>query len=208
MKNVITLLVMLLVGMQLQAQDWNFGVKGGINVASFTGTDVEDVFEARTGFHIGGLTEVKFSENLRAQLELLYSTLGAKADVQIEEDEMLAETTFKLDYIAVPVLFKYYPVWGLSFETGPQLSFETDSEMEFEMEGEEISLGSKDDAKSMEFAWIFGMGYDLPYGLMVQGRYFIGLSDVYDDTPLTAGFTPDLRSMKHSVIQISLGYKF
>lgn len=201
MKKIITMLFLLMISMQLQAQDWNFGVKGGVNFASFTGSDADDFqIENRTGFHVGALTGFKFSPSVGAQLEVMYNTLGGKADLLLVDDlgnEIPGEATFKLEYISVPVLVQYFPLQDLSLETGPQISFETTSEVEAESEGEKISLGLEDETSSVDFAWVFGVGYELPYNLLLQGRYMLGLSDVYDET-----------NMKHSVLQISVGLRF
>ncbi|MCY2685975.1 porin family protein [Salinimicrobium sp. TH3] len=201
MKTTITMLFMLLLTVQLPAQEWNFGIKGGVNIANFTGSDADDLdLKSRTGFHLGGLVEGKFSESFGAQLEVLYSTAGAKVEGIFMDDmgnEFDGDITFKLDYISVPVLFKYFPIQELSIETGPQISFETSSEVEAEAMGESVSLDFEDETSSVEFGWLFGLGYDLPYNIFVQARYLYGLSDVYDES-----------NLKHSVFQISLGYKF
>jgi opacity protein-like surface antigen len=201
MKRTVTMLCILLLSLQLPAQEWNFGIKGGVNISSFTGSDADDLgMESRTGFHAGGLIEGKFSETFGAQLEILYNSTGAKWEGLIEDEfgnEFQGELTFKLDYISAPILVKYFLLQNMSLETGPQISFEINSEIEAEAEGVSVSLDSEDETNKVDFAWVFGLGYDLPYGLMVQGRYYIGLSDIYDET-----------NMKHSVLQISVGYKF
>lgn len=195
-------MLFLLMGIgQLQAQEWNFGIKGGINIANFTGSDADDMeMDSRIGFHAGGLIEGKFSETFGTQLEILYNSAGAKWEGLIEDefgDELQGKLTFKLDYISVPILVKYFPLQNMSLETGPQISFELNSEIEAEAEGVSITLDPEDETKKVDFAWAFGIGYDLPYGFLVQGRYYIGLSDIYDES-----------NMKHSVIQFSVGYKF
>lgn len=201
MKKIFTMLFMLIGFVQLQAQEWNFGVKGGVNFASFGGSDADDMgVEGRTGFHIGGLAEVKLSEYFGVQLEVLYNNLGAKFDGSFFDDEgneFPGEVTFKLDYVAVPLIGKFYPIQNLNIQTGPQVSFEVTSDVEADANGESVSLDVEDATNKVDFSWLFGLGYDLPYGLLVDGRYALGLSDIYDES-----------NMKHSVIQLSIGYKF
>jgi hypothetical protein len=61
----------------MQAQSIRFGAKAGVNFASVGGEDVPNL-EGKTGFHIGGLVEILFTEKLGIQPEILYSTQGAK----------------------------------------------------------------------------------------------------------------------------------
>jgi opacity protein-like surface antigen len=164
-----------------QSQEMGFGIKGGLNFANLSGDDVDDI-GSRTGFHLGLLAEFGLSPNFSIQPEVLYSAQGAK------EDDM----TWKLDYLTIPVMVKYYATDGLSIEAGPYIGFNTTSEVEFD--GETLDL--KDETESTDFGLGLGLGYELPMGVLFQARYAIGLSDIASDG-----------DAKNSVFQLSVGYK-
>lgn len=184
-----------------QAQEYfNFGIKGGVNFANFTGDDADDAdFKNRTGFHIGLLAEIMVAEKFALQPEILYSSQGGKSRFQ-DFDEFAGEEMdiqFKVDYISVPVMLKYFVVPGLSVGAGPQFSFLVDSEAEASFEGEEASVDITDETEKFDLGLAVGLGYGLPGGFLVQARYVRGFSDVYSES-----------NLRNSIFQVSVGYKF
>lgn len=177
----------------VQAQEFfNFGVKGGLNFATLTGDDADELdVKMKTGFHLGVLAEIMISDKFGIQPEILYSSQGAKSDMGDVDVDL------KLDYIAVPVMLKYFVAPGFSLEAGPQFSFLTKSEIEAESQGDSASQDLKDDTESFDMGAAVGLGYGLPQGFLVQARYVMGFSDVYTDS-----------DTKNSVIQLSVGWKF
>lgn len=165
----------------MSAQQLNFGAKAGLNFATLSGDGVEDV-GSRTAFHLGLIGEIMLTDKFAIQPEVLYSAQGAKED----------DVTWKLDYVAVPVMAKYFVTPGLSLEAGPQFAFNTLSEIEFE--GETMEL---DEIEGMDLGLGLGLGYQIMQSAFVQARYVMGLSDIAEDA-----------DAKHSVFQISVGYKF
>jgi len=93
----------------VKAQTISLGAKAGVNFASLSGDDVEDL-DARTSFHLGLMAEARFSDKFAIQPEILYSSQGAKVD----------DMTLKLDYLTIPVMLKYYVTNEISLEAGPQ----------------------------------------------------------------------------------------
>lgn len=182
-----------------QAQEFfNFGVKGGVNFATLTGDDADELdAKMKTGFHLGVLAEIMISDKFGIQPEVLYSTQGAKSDASIFEEFGDVDVTLKLDYVAVPVMLKYFVSPGFSLEAGPQFSFLSKSEIEAEFGGEKESEDLKDDTESFDLGAALGVGYGLPQGFLVQARYVMGFSDVYTDS-----------DARNSVIQLSVGWKF
>ncbi len=182
-----------------QAQEFfNFGVKGGVNFATLTGDDADELdAKMKTGFHLGVLAEIMISDKFGIQPEVLYSSQGAKSDASVFEEFGDVDVTLKLDYVAVPVMLKYFVSPGFSLEAGPQFSFLSKSEIEAEFGGETETEDLKDDTESFDLGAALGVGYGLPQGFLVQARYVMGFSDVYTDA-----------DAKNSVIQLSVGWKF
>ncbi len=101
------------VATKVNAQEFKFGAKGGLNLATFNGKDADDA-KMRVGFHLGAVAEYAFNEQMAIQSELLFSAQGAKGKEKysgVEVEEMM-----KLNYISLPVMFKYYVMEGLSIQ--------------------------------------------------------------------------------------------
>lgn len=168
-----------IVGAQAQIA---FGIKAGANFS-----DTEGVFDSkmRTGFHAGGVLQLKYN-NFAIQPELLYSMQGSKVTFAgVKED-------IKLSYVTVPVLLKYYVLTDiLSIDAGPQFAFLIDDNLD-------NTFFKK---KDYDFGVVGGIGLDIGKSLFAQAHYVIGLTDAS-----TSAFTND--AIKNRVFQLSLGYKF
>ena len=111
------------------------GIKGGANLASWTGTDKTDA-KTKYGFSAGATFNFAFSDMISLQPELLYSQKGIKldyteknSDASVLKGSGKASGTFgqTLSYIDVPILVRVNTGGsdgsGLFFELGPQGSF-------------------------------------------------------------------------------------
>ncbi|OIQ22362.1 porin family protein [Lacinutrix sp. MedPE-SW] len=167
----------------MQAQDPNFGIKGGLNISNITGGDVDrnNLFN----FHIGGFAEFTLNEKLSIQPELLYTKQGSEVENTLK---------VKIDYLAIPVLAKYYLFDKFSVEAGPQFSFLVNDKIEF---SDNTTPDAETDASSFDFGLNFGFEYDVTTHMFVQTRYNYGITTISEN--------PDV---KNSVFQIALGYKF
>ncbi|CDF78172.1 conserved hypothetical protein containing N-terminal outer membrane beta-barrel domain [Formosa agariphila KMM 3901] len=169
----------------VNAQDIQFGVKGGLNFASIYGDHSSDYDEV-TSFNLGVMAEIPVNEKFSFQPELLYSGQGYSLDS--DSDKMV-----ELYYLNVPLMGKYYVTKGLSLEAGPQIGF---------------LLSAKDDKSSatdyfntVDFGVNFGLGYKLDNGLNFGARYNLGLTDINN----VDGFSDKNRN---GVLQVSVGYFF
>jgi len=201
------------------AQDAQFGVKAGVNLASLNGDNEGDI-SSRTSFHIGAVAEFKISDKFSFQPELMYSAQGAKEEYKetysgggfTYTDEESAE--IKLDYINIPLMAKFYVAEGFSLEAGPQVGFLISAEEEYEFtetasDGTttEVVTGSetedvKDYVSGIDFGLNFGVGYKLDSGLNFGARYNLGLGNVNDAEG------SDNYKIHNSVLQVSVGYMF
>lgn len=154
----------------------SFGIKAGVNFANLSGDDA-DGFDGLTSFHVGAVAELKVFENLSLQPELLFSTQGAT----INDDE------YKLNYLALPVMAKFYLNDKLSVLAGPTfgvLVSETDDV-------------NPNDTNTFDFGLAGGLEYKIVGGLFAHARYGVGLSEISENSDI-----------KNSLFQISLGYMF
>lgn len=205
MRKIILSAIMLLgIGYTAQAQKATYGIKAGVNFATWGG-DVDNT-KSRTGFHAGFIAEFNAAPNFSIQPELLYSQQG----VRFQDSGSVAgvpynqEVKGKFDYLTLPVLFKFYVVEGFNIYAGPQvgylLSAKTDSDASVgSFYGSSSSDDIRDDSNDLDFGLTGGIGYDSPTGLFLQARYYAGLSNVNKDGDA---------DIKNNVFQLSIGYKF
>lgn len=164
------------------------GLKAGINLSKLN-TDAADANTKNiTGFHGGAFVLFKLTK-IGIQPELLFSQQGTKV-----EDVSLGESDLKMSYITIPVMLKFYLAAGFAIQAGPQFGFLNSAELE--------GVGDvKDGIKSSDVSANVGASWDAPFGLVLDARYNIGLSDIND------GFTASSDAIKSGVFQFSLGYK-
>lgn len=172
------------------AQDISYGIKTGANFSSITGDEVDDL-DGRTSINVGGVVNIGIGELFAVQPEILYSTQGATWELDG------VKSTYKLDYINIPIMVDYTVAEGFSLQGGPQIGFNITSEIETDGETEEL-----DDVESLDLGIGIGAQYRLPMGLFFQARYVIGLSDIFPDAD-----GEDFKE-KNSVLSISVGWFF
>lgn len=165
------------------SQELDLGIKAGINFASLS--DVEGGLSNKSGFQAGAFAGVKFSEKLGLQADLLFSQQGATFNAE----------DFDLTYVNVPIVLKYYVYKGLNIQAGPQFGFIVDDNIK------ELTFGGRE-AETTDVSGVVGLGYDLPFGLRVDGRYNFGLTDVLKDAGVNT------TNGKNEVISIAVGYSF
>lgn len=181
MKKGLLVIVLAVLGFtNANAQEINFGVKGGLNFADISGDKIGDIGPV-TAFNFGIMTEIEFSEKFSFQPELMYSGQG----YSINDD------TVALSYLNLPLMGKYYLTKGLSLEAGPQVGFLISAKND--------KTDIKNLFNSVDFGANFGLGYKLNNGLNFGARYNLGLSDINKRD----GFTN-----KNGVFQLSIGYFF
>jgi hypothetical protein len=169
------------------SQGVSFGVKAGVNIASLTGDDTDDL-DGRTSFHVGGAVNIPVSELFAVQPEVVYSAQG----FTLSEEGM--DITGKLDYINVPILADFTLAEGFSLQGGPQVGFNITKE--FEADGVSVEI---EEVESVIFEAAVGAQYRLPIGLFFQARYVFGISNASSDSDF---------DIKNSVASVSAGWFF
>jgi hypothetical protein len=212
MKKVIYsfLVFLFAVGLNLaQAQvRFDLGVKGGLNFASLSSvsTAASTTYNNRTGYHFGAYALIKITK-IGIQPELLFSRQGQNFTLGSQD------YSSSFDYIAIPVMIKFYVAGGLNLQAGPQFGFLSSAK------GDLINIASKNVSatdqdlstfvKSSDVSLAVGAGWDLPFGLNITARYNIGLSDVNKYTGSNQSIVSSLgtQEAKNQVVQLSIGYR-
>ncbi len=73
---VIVALATLFAATAVNAQEFKFSAKGGLNLATLNGKDTDDA-KMKVGFNLGLVGEYAFNEKMAIQPELLFSAQGA-----------------------------------------------------------------------------------------------------------------------------------
>jgi hypothetical protein len=192
-----------------RAGDLTVGIMAGVNYATVNqDPELGDVeFDHRVGLLAGGFLDVRLNDVFSIEPEVLYSQKGA--EVQGTGSNSDSEGTFKLDYIEVPVLLKFWvPVTNSGFRpflfAGPAVGFEVNCSLE----GEILSVtGSTDceetsvvNTKSPDFGGTVGGGIEFMAGMQavrVDARYTHGFTDIND--------SGDAREIRNRVFAVTVG---
>jgi hypothetical protein len=216
MRILSTICFLALIGFQAQAQDLILGIKGGLNYTSVQ-TDLSAVTDAeasgKAGYHAGIFAGVKFSK-IALVPEVQFSVQNVEVDLPQTIDAAnntvdALRTEFNSTYINVPVMVRFHPINMLFIAAGPQFGFAT--AQEFKAAGlsvqDQASLEST--LKSSDLSLALGAGVNLPFGLMVEARYNLGLSGMLENQAAAQGFQLSSEDdLRNSVFQLSVGYKF
>lgn len=184
--NVLLVVVCIAMAMPAQAQ-FNWGVKGGLNLskASFSGSDFKS--DNYTGFFIGPMAEFTIPiAGLGVDGAVLYSQKGIKfGDDDVNE-------TLKQKSIEIPINLKYNiglgRLLGVFIAAGPQFGFDLNSD-EWKFYTEEFSF------KKSNFSINVGVGAKLINHLQIGINYNIPLGKTaeYDGIVNTVGSAFPLR---------------
>ena len=161
--------------------------KVGVNIANITDADDAD---PRIGLAAGAEFEYGLTDNIGLSAGVLYSMQGAKAT----EDG--ADCTLKLDYLNVPILANFYVAKGFAVKLGVQPGFKLSSKAKFKGSGGSKEVEVEDGVKSVDLSIPVGLSYQYQ-NIVFDARYNWGVTKIVDDV-----------DSKHSVFQITVGYKF
>ena len=192
-------------GIYAQSDDTTtqFGVKGGVNLATVRGDDIGEKNQL-TSFHLGLFMEIPISGRFSFQPEVLYSGQGYN---MVENNDFTGEVDYKVDYIQVPLMAKIYLVKGLYAEAGPQFGFKVKEEIDFKSDASsgDITIDPDDSQiKGFDTNLALGAGYKFDNGLSLSARYNHGLTSIFkDDAPLIGN-----ADVKNSVWQFGVGFSF
>lgn len=202
-KITVTLFLLTLSLYSFSQTQFAIGIKAGPNFANInTDESPGQIYESRTGWHAGAFIQIR-GKKVGFQPEVIFSQQGSKFKYSSSDPSL--ENNFS--YVNIPLMVKLYTVAGLNLQVGPQIGFLTSAEKEDYASGQGGPITEqdiKDDMKKMDFSLSLGVGWDLPFGLTIDGRYNWGLSDNNDK--VTNSGAP-VGEIKNQVWQLSVGYK-
>lgn len=161
--------------------------KVGVNIANITDADDAD---PRIGLAAGAEFEYGITDNIGLSAGVLYSMQGFKTT------EEGVDCTLKLDYLNVPILANFYVAKGFAVKLGVQPGFKLSSKAKFKGSGGSKEVEVEDGVKSVDLSIPVGLSYQYQ-NIVFDARYNWGVTKIVDDA-----------DSKHSVFQITVGYKF
>ncbi|WP_345006117.1 porin family protein [Snuella lapsa] len=175
MKKALLLAVLLCVSVYGFSQGTKYGVRAGYNISNldFDGTPILDN-EHRNGFAIGFFGEYGFTKTFALMPEIQFSSEGGKTKA------------LRLDYIQVPVLFKFRLSERIHIGAGPQVGVKV-----YEHE---------DGIRNFAYSGVGGLEIKLSHEFFFDARYTYGFSNIFDDNQNVEAINTN--------IQLGIGYKF
>ena len=186
MKKISFIVSFFLIGLAVNAQVVNFGLKGGVNLATID-NDQNSQIENRVGFHGGLFANIPVSSQIAIQPEAVYSSQGAKYN--IGNDKL----NLALNYVNIPVMIQAMVGKGFYAEVGPQLGILTGTADK--INDVEAGFVSTDDFKKTDVALGFGLGYKGFSGFGIDARYNLGLTNINNSGSA---------NIKNNVLQVGL----
>ena len=192
MKKIFVLIAVAIVSMSAMAQV-QFGAKVGVDATNFWGKDTPHGM--KIGYQFGALMEYKFNPQFAIAPEVVFASQGGKFKIY-DDDLIKVDNTLTMNYINVPVMFKWYATPAFSIDLGPQVGFNVYSKYKV---GDLDAKDFKDMTKSVDFGVGLGGTYNLTDNAFVQARYTMGM---------TNAFKGEGNDAKNGNIQLAFGMKF
>ena len=184
-KILLSILAVVALSITTQAQTWGFGPKVGITFSSANGVEGSKM---RVGVVAGAFASRWINDWFAIQGELLYSQQGYNTKVAGVSEK------YRLDYLTMPMLAKFYVMDGLNFEAGGQIAYRVSAKQKL-TEADFLSLKQKTNRFHADL--IFGVSYDFDFGLILEGRYLLSANSVGVNN-----------SIKTGALQFLVGWRF
>ena len=201
-----------------QTNEIKYGLFGGVDISNIVVrvTGGNGTSDSKVGPHFGALAELPVSKYFAIQPELTYAYLGWKesGDVAATDSLILSNPRYNLNYLCLPVLFKFkipHTVKngnGLAAYIGPQLGYLFAANLK----GDNYngSTGIKDGFKSTDISAIGGAEYFLAIGVGISVRYQLGLTNIFSNETKEAfqeNYGSDV-TVKNNSLTVTIGYRF
>jgi hypothetical protein len=158
--------LIVLLGLDLNAQEHPIGIKVGGNLANLTGDGTSNL-SALLNFHAGFFMEIDLTKDVKIEPELLFSVYGFNLDNEGSSSNV------RLNYVVLPVMAKYFVSEKFSFDAGPQVGLLVTAK-----NGTGSLADVKSDFYDRDFGVNTGFSYAITNKVSAVFRYYFGLTDV------------------------------
>ena len=196
MKKLFLAAVALMATMSLNAQQMFLKPMVGGTLATVTGDHTDDA-KMKLGLVGGAEFGYQIADPFAVTVGALVSMQGAGQ----KDTDYFRDASTTLTYLNIPIMANYYVIPGLALKAGIQpgfmLSAKSKGEEHYGGGWVEYDHSGTDGYKTFDFSIPLGLSYEFS-DFVVDARYNLGLSNIYDDSNHT---------VKNSVIMLTLGYK-
>ncbi len=181
-----------------------YGVKLGLNFASFSGSDASDA-KSVTKYQLGGFAKYSLPALFSFQAEALYSMKGAQTKLQDPQGNNWT-VSYNVDYLEIPLLVQVnFPLAIPTpivpyIEAGPTLGLTLSGKTKAETQGFSVENDIKSDLTGSDLGLALGVGVNVFKTFGANIRYTFGFSTI-DNTA-----NPD--DIKNSVVSLTFNYNF
>lgn len=215
-KHTLLILTVLISNLIFTQNKFQYGLYTGLNLSNFRGSDAEN-YNTKAGFHLGLLLESKVLEKTTIETGVYFSQMGTKfseTTTSFDLDGYHSLTgggTYKLNYLRIPILIKYYPIENLSFGVGTDIginvvrNFKYDSHINSGAEFEDISIQGVDAGVKAKTSYKFLKHY------YISVDYYHGLIKTYKNSNIIyPTHTEHIKApnIYNANFSLSLGYIF
>lgn len=167
-------LLLLLFPQALKGQSFNGGFLGGISASQISGDNLSGFNKA--GIYAGLFVNRYINPRFGFQMELDFIQKGSRKNPDPEKDDF-ESYILRLNYIEIPLLFKYEQSRTFSFEAGLAFGVLLSS---FEEANEGMATVPSKEFEDMEFSILGGFYYQFVKGSKFSLRYSNSLMPVRD----------------------------
>ena len=211
---------------QWDTDEWYYGIKAGATYSSIdeiATTLIRPIHPQETystsinpslGFSASAFVFLRFPKSAFAvQPEIGYADLGGQFDYT-DINDLAYTINFRLNYLRLAPVIKFYPVAGLNVSTGASCGFilngnrltytsnqpEIGPDLQIQQSLREVLKGRGN------VGLIAGIGYELPGGLGLDFRYLYGFTDVIETQ--ANGFYFIENKNTNTAFEFTLSYAF
>ncbi len=172
MKTKIYVLIACVLFTQAAMAQFNFGIKGGVNITKIDDKAFKDQF--RYGYHAGAFVEIGLGKMWGIQPEVLFNQYQTKVDTTLANiwNPLKSGQDAKLNYLSIPILLNYKLANILSLQAGPQFGVLISQDKNLLQNGQ-------DAFKKGDFSLLGGAQLNISK-IRLSGRYVVGLNDISD----------------------------
>jgi hypothetical protein len=223
------LLVSLVMFLAVSVAFSQFGIKGGINLATFGGDDKSldignnnKIDPSNRLCFVGGISyRIGLIAGLAIQPEVMYVQRGAIYEISGLESgySYTSKTTVKGDYIDIPVLVKFnlpipvlspYIEGGVSYDILLKKTAKATTEITTNYPGgypAPPDENMEDEVTTNDISWIVGVGFDI-FILDINARYVVGTKRLRKDNSATTTIDENATKIYNRGIILTAGFRF
>jgi len=197
MKTTFSFLLLLLITASLTGQSFSGGLLAGFNGSQVDGDTYAGYNKA--GLALGAFASTQFKDNFSGELQIKFMQKGAKK--KITEND-LSQYTSKLNYIEIPVLFRYHQTKKISWHGGPAFGYL----FKYSVENENGSLNEDDISfRKFELSGLVGFQYQIIEKIGVSVSFSYSLMPIADSPVNPNYYRPG--GLYNNLVSIMLSYK-